>query len=320
MIRYSLIAGCLCSVAFGACVRIEGGRIVSKDLAAVEPAFTSVPADSVIGLAPAAGLQRTLSPTELSRIAHSLGATVAVTQGICVERASELLTEARLRAAMEPVLSNQDVQIDIVDFSRYPVPIGELEFALSGLPRPSSSRPDAAVIWRGRVKFDERRTMTIWASVRISSEGAWVEAATPIAANMEIRADQVVLKSGRVYGLQAKSIADVNELIGRRLARSARAGQRITADMIGARRDVEPGDAVQVSVKSGLAMLRFDAQAETGGKTEQHVFVSTPNGRRMSGMVVAKGKVLVDVDKENPTVAHGSSDRDTRDVARSARP
>jgi flagella basal body P-ring formation protein FlgA len=319
--HYGLIAGWLCSVAFGACVRIEGGHIAAKDLAGVALAFASVPPDSIIGLAPAPGLQRNLSTAELSRIARDLGATAAITEGVCVEGASELLTEARLRAAIEPVLSRPDMQIDIVDFSRYPVPIGELEFALSGLPRSSSSRPDAPLIWRGRVKYDERRTMTIWASVRISSEGSWVEAVTPIAANVEIRADQVVLKSGRVYGLQAKSISDVSELIGRRLARSARAGQRITADMIGARRDIEPGDLVQVSVKSGSAMLRFDAHAETGGKTEQHVFVTMPNGaRRISALVVAKGKVLLDVDNEKVAASRGSSDRDARDVARSARP
>jgi flagella basal body P-ring formation protein FlgA len=318
--RYVLIAGCFCSIAFGACVRIEGGRIAAKDLAGLVPAFASVPADSFIGLAPAPGLQRNLSAVELSRIAHGLGVTDAITQGICVEGASDVLTEARLRAAMEPVLSRPDVQIDIVDFSRYPVPSGELEFALSGLPQPSSSRPDAPVIWRGRLRYDQRRTMTIWASVRISSEGSWVEAATPIAANVEIQTDQVVLKSGRVYGLQAKSVADVNELIGRRLARSTRAGQRITIDMLGARRDVEPGDAVQVSVKSGLAMLRFDGRAETGGKTQQHVFVTMPNGRRLSAVVVAKGKVLLDVDNDKVAGAHGSSDRDARDVARSGRP
>jgi flagella basal body P-ring formation protein FlgA len=320
VIRYGLIAGCICSVAFGACVRIEGEHIAAKDLAGVVPAFASIPADSAIGLAPAPGLRRNLSAAELSRIAQGLGASAAITEGICVEGASELLTEARLIAAIEPVLSRPDVQIDIVDFSRYPVPIGELEFALSGLPRPSSSRPDAPVVWRGRVKYGGRRTMTIWASVRISSEGSWVEAATPIPANAEIRADQVALKSGRVYGLQAKPITDVSELIGRRLARSARAGQRITADMIGTQRDVEPGDTVQVSVKSGPAMLRFDARAETGGKTEQHVFVSMPNGRRISAVVVAKGKVLLDVDNQSVAAAHGSSDGDARDIARSARP
>ena len=116
--RYSLIAGCFCSIAFGACVRIEGGRIAAKDLAGLVPAFASVPADSFIGLAPAPGLQRNLSAVELSRIAHGLGVTDAIAQGICVEGASEVLTEARLRAAMEPVLSRPDVQIDIVDFSR----------------------------------------------------------------------------------------------------------------------------------------------------------------------------------------------------------
>ncbi len=318
--RAALIAGCICSVSFGACVRIEGDRITAKDLAGVAPALASVPADAVIGFAPVPGLRRNFSANELSRIAHGLGATDAVTEGICVERASEVLTEARLRSAMQAALPRPDVEIEILEFSRYPVPLGELEFTLSGLARPAATAPDAPVIWRGRVKYGGRLSVTIWASVRISSEGSWVEAAAPIAANEEIHADQIVLKSGRIYGLDTRLIMDANELIGSRLARSVRAGQRITADMIGARREVEPGDLVQVSVVSGAAALKFDGRAESGGRTGQRVFVNMPeNGRRISAQVIAKGKAQLDVDKKNVVSRNGSADRDAGDAAGAVR-
>lgn len=310
--RAALIAGCICSISFGACVRIEDDRITAKDLAGVAPAFTSVPADAVVGFAPVPGLRRNFSANELTRIAHGLGATAAITEGICVERASEVLSEGRLMTAMQSALARPDVQIEILDFSRYPVPPGELEFTTSGLARPPAMAPDAPVIWRGRVKYGDRRTVTIWASVRISSEGSWVEAAAPIAANQEIRADQLIVKSGRIYGLDARLMTDPNELIGRRLARSTRAGQRITADMIGARREVEPGDLVQVSVVSGAAALKFAARAESGGRTGQRVFVNMPDTRRrISAQVIAKGKVQLDVDKDKKDVAaaSGSADR-----------
>jgi flagella basal body P-ring formation protein FlgA len=221
---------------------------------------------------------------------------------------------------MQAALPRRDVQIEILDFSRYPIPPGELEFTVSGLARPAAMAPDAPVIWRGRVKYGDRRTVTIWASVRVSSEGSWVEAAAPIAANQEIRADQLIVKSGRIYGLDTRLITDLNELIGRRLARSVRAGQRITADMIGARREVEPGDLVQVSVVSGAAALKFDARAESGGRTGQRVFVNMPeNGRRISAQVIAKGKAQLDVDKKEVAARNGSADRVAGDAAGTVR-
>ncbi|HZT37949.1 MAG TPA: flagellar basal body P-ring formation chaperone FlgA [Bryobacteraceae bacterium] len=318
--RAGIIAGCICSISFGACVRIEGDRVTAKHLAKAAPAFAAVPGDAVIGFAPAPGLQRNFSAGELSRIAHRLGAVEEVVEGICVERASEVLTEERLLTAIRSALPRTGFQIEILDFSRYPVPAGELEFTLAGLPRPPAAAPDAPVIWRGRVKYGDRRTVTVWASVRISSEGSWIEAALPIAANEEIRASQLILRSGRMYGLDAGVIRDPNELIGRRLAHSVRAGQRITADMIGARREVEAGDLVQASVVSGAAALMFEARAESGGRTGQRVFVKMPDtGRRISAQVIAKGKVQLDVDKKDVAAAGGSADRVGGDDARPVR-
>jgi flagella basal body P-ring formation protein FlgA len=318
--RAGVLAGCICSISFGACVRIEGDRITAKDLAQAAAAFAAVPADAVIGYGPAPGLRRNFSAGELSRIAHRLGATEEIVEGVCVERASEILTEARLLTAIRSALPRADFEIEILDFSRYPVPPGELEFTLAGLPRPPATAPDAPVIWRGRVKYGDRRTVTVWASVRISSEGSWVEAAQPIGANEEIRASQLIVRSGRMYGLDARLITDPNELIGRRLAHSVRAGQRITANMIGARREVEPGDLVQASVVSGAAALKFEARAESGGRTGQRVFVKTPDGgRRISAQVIAKGKVQLNVDKKDSAAARGSADRVAGDDARPVR-
>ena len=106
------------------------------------------------------------------------------------------------------------------------------------------------------------------------------------------------LKSGRVYGLDGKRIATIEEVAGSRLKHSVRAGQAITSDMITERREVEPGDTVDVAVTSGAAALRFSARAESGGRLHEKIFVAAPTGgKRLAVVVTAKGKAEIDVDE-----------------------
>jgi hypothetical protein len=52
---------------------------------------------------------------------------------------------------------------------------------------------------------------------------------------------------------------------------------------------------VAVEVRSGAALLKFEAAAESGGKAGELVAMRNPaNGARFRARVVAKGKVLLD--------------------------
>jgi flagella basal body P-ring formation protein FlgA len=297
MIRALAILLLAVCAAAGACITVQSDRILARDLAAAMPEFAAIPSDAVVGLAPAAGVRRTISPLELERIARRAGVTIGATGGACVERASEQLTEAVLRPALEAAIGRDDVRIEIVDFSRRRLPKGAIEFHASALPAPSAARPDAPVIWRGCLRYDGTRTATIWARVRISRQGSWVEATGPIGTKESVRPDQLVVKSGRVYGLSTNRISSVEEVAGHRLKRSVRAGEPITGDVIAERREVEPGDIVGVSVSSGSASLRFTARAESGGALHDKIYIAGPiGGKRLKAVIVAKDKVEIDAD------------------------
>ena len=208
------------------CVAVDGDKILMADLAKAMPEFSAAPGTEPIGLAPAPRVRRAFYWYELDRLGKEYGIRVPAGAAACFEGASEILTEERVREALARAPHDPQATFTVLEFSRFPVPHGELEF---GPPPPSDGRQP--VIWRGRLNYGVRRSVTVWARVKLE--------APP--------------------------------------------------------REVERGDRVAVEVRSGSALLKFDAAAESGGKAGDVVSLRNPaNGARFRARVVAKGKVLVD--------------------------
>lgn len=148
-----LITALLIAAPAWCCTAIEGDRILGKHLAAEAPAFASIDANLDLGPAPHAGARRVYRPFELERIAakHNLAAP---TTEACFERATQTLTPEALRE----VIGND---VEITDYSKNPLPLGELEFPQSGL--------DPTGLWRGRLLYGDNRSIPVW--VRISVPG-----------------------------------------------------------------------------------------------------------------------------------------------------
>ena len=146
-----------------ACQVVEGERIRATDLAAASPNFMALPAGTDLGPAPSVGARRTFQPEELIRLANLYGVTVAGSPaGLCFERASQTLTREKLLPLLKQTLARDGVGIEVADFSRSPLPLGELEFRLEGL--------TPAGLWRGRVNYGQARSTPIWAKVRLIDE------------------------------------------------------------------------------------------------------------------------------------------------------
>lgn len=150
-----------------ACQPVDGGHILGKHLAAANPIFATLDPDLAIGFAPLAGVQRVLRTPELARIArdHAIPSTDLLAP-VCFERVTERMTAEQLqpilRAALEKAaIGNDAIQFEIVDFSRYGIPHGTLEFPESGLA--------SSGMWRGRVSYDEGRSAPVWARIRFTS-------------------------------------------------------------------------------------------------------------------------------------------------------
>jgi hypothetical protein len=146
----------LCSLVFttalSACTLVEGDRILGRELAAENASFASIKGDADIGPAPAPGSRRTFQYYELDRIAKEHSIALASHEA-CFERATVLLTADLLRETVKGV--------EILDFSRNPLPVGKPEFLPDGLA--------ATGLWRGRWLYGENRSVPIW--VRVSGSG-----------------------------------------------------------------------------------------------------------------------------------------------------
>ncbi len=268
----------LISITALACHVVNGPNIIGKDVAAADPAFATLDPAAIIASSPIPGVQRIL------RVRG---------EELCFERATRILNPSELLEALRgAVLSLRgvsdplDVQIEILDFTRTPVPVGTLEFTPSGL------SPNG--IWRGRVHYDDHRTTPIWVKVRVTTEQTWIEALQPLAPGKPIEAGQLALRTGPRSPLGPAPIGAVELIAGRTAARIVRPGEPIFANMLTTPREVERGDHIQVEAVAGEAKISFDAVAQSSGRTGETVLVRNPeNGRFFQARVQAKGQVSV---------------------------
>src|SRR5687768_4845058 len=77
------------------------------------------------------------------------------------------LTVAQIKTAMFQSLQQDDVEIEVVDYSRYPAPSGTLVFDRAALLPAIDANAGRIVFWRGRIDHGDTRTTSVWARVRL---------------------------------------------------------------------------------------------------------------------------------------------------------
>jgi hypothetical protein len=155
-----------------ACVAVEQDRVLAKDLAPENPWFARLDPGLEIALTPLAGITRVFKRGELAALALRNRIVVEIPgsfSSLCVERAAAPLTPERLQPVLEQVLGGSPVRI--LEYSRYPVPRGEIEFTRAGLTRTG--------LWRGRVIYGNRHSTPVWAKVALEPSAAESSAAQP---------------------------------------------------------------------------------------------------------------------------------------------
>ncbi len=281
----------LIAVAFGcqafACNLVDGARILGRDVASASPYFAALDPGLVVGATPLPGVQRIFHADELVRLARQNAlAPPAPVAEICFERTTEPLTAEKLLPILRTALGIDGADISILDFSRYGVPPGTLEFARAGL--------SVDGLWRGHIAYDENRSFAVWVKVRVSIVQAWVEAAEPLPSSKPIAAAQLVLRKAARSPLGPAPVASIDAAEGRLPIRAIRPGEPIFASLLLAPHEVERGDTVSVEVISGEARLLFDAAAETSGRLGELVLVRNPDSRKpFQARVEGKDKVVI---------------------------
>jgi len=283
--RFVLTVAMSCAAAH-ACAVVEGAKITARDLAAAAPIFASLDPAMVIAPAPIPGVRRVMNSEELARIARANGIAAGSLAELCFERPTTTLTADELLPLLQGAVGIEGARVEILDFTRTAVPRGTLEFSRAGL--------DGNGLWRGRVKYDDNRTASIWVKVRVTTEQNWIEAIQPLAPGKPIGAEQLGIRSGSRSPYGPAPIGAVEIAAGRTPNRSIRAGEAIFPSMLSIPHDVERGQTVHVEAASGDAKISFDAVAQSSGRAGESVLVRNPeNGRYFQARVEAKGKVSV---------------------------
>ena len=160
-----------------ACTVVEGDRIRGADMA-----LTGLDTAADLGPAPLAGARRVFRAPELARLAIRHGFAAPAGLEVCFERAAQRLTLEKLEPVLLAALGMD--RVEIVDFSRYPVPQGTLEFPRAALA--------SSGFWRGRVVYGENRSASVWAKIRVGgSQAGSVERGDKIV--VEVRSGGVLL-------------------------------------------------------------------------------------------------------------------------------
>src|SRR4051795_1687477 len=158
-----LILFAMVSTARANCLSVEGDRILVRDLAVRIPEFATVSGDEAIGFAPLPTVRRIMGAGELVRIGRRFGIEIAAPADICFETPTEKLTSAKILEEIRTSLAMEGVEIELIEFSNYPVPVGVLSFPRSGLNVHPLLTDRSIVFWRGKVTYAGTKTYAVWA-------------------------------------------------------------------------------------------------------------------------------------------------------------
>jgi len=279
-------------LALAGCLAVDpaSDSISAGDFAKAWPAMASLAPDTELGLAPAPGVVRTFGPPELRQLAARFQIKEAPPAGICFERRTALLDPAALRQVLQHELPG--TQLEVVDYSRAPVPQGVIEFPRAGL----RAAPGGA-FWHGGVRYAKTRRFAIWVRIQAKFAVKRIVAAAPLKAGETLTA--AMLKEKTVDEFPTDGFAaSVDEIAGQILRRPLAAGEAIRSAWLEPPKLVLRGDLVSVEVHRGGAHLRLEGFAQASGAAGETIPVLNPLSHRIfRARVRGKGIVFVDEGK-----------------------
>ena len=284
------------AVVSGRCLPVTGDRILGANLASADAKFASLPATLQLGYTPAPGASRVFTALELQRIARANGIQSTNFTDVCFEIPVHVPTDAEFVEAMHPALP-AEASLRLVDMSRTAIPSGKLQFPLSGLEPPAVGN-DGAQLWRGFVQYTDTRRIAVWARVVVTATYATVVTRTALAADTPI--DAASLEIETITGpLKREVLASrLEQVVGRVIRRPLPAGSEIPISLIDEPSAIRRGDLVRVEVRSGLAVLHFDAVAESTVRAGEYAGFRNPiTGKTFRALAETGSKAVIVVGK-----------------------
>ena len=278
----------LTTLALAACVAISpaSDQVLLRDLAPAFGPSQDLPLDSVIALAPAPGVERRFDIAELRRIAARLKLSEPQ-RDICVSRPVAAFDAGRVMEALRSHFP--EARIELLDFSRQPLPEGVLEFPRSGL-----RQAPGGALWSGSVQYAGRRRVAVWARVKVTVTEPRVVAAEDLARGRLIDSSVLRLESREEFPSTEALAASLDEVAGKTLRRPVRAGTAIRSGWLESAKAVLRGETVQVESQEGAALVQAPGVAQTsGGIGETILVLNSMSHKRFPARVTGRGKVTV---------------------------
>jgi flagella basal body P-ring formation protein FlgA len=288
------------------CRVVTDDVIRMRDLAAAAPAFAPIDEDSVVAYSPLPGSIRMLQGAELVRLAKRHGIADGEFANVCFQRAMRQLSEQELLEAFRQALGIPSAEVELVDFSRFPAPVGDLVFPRSGL---SLTPSTGSSFWKGYVIYGNDHHFTVWARLKVRVQLKRVIAIDNLVTTKPVRADQVRIEALEGVPDALAPAQSLDQVVGKNLLRPIPRGATVSLDDISTAISVRRGDKVEIDFRSSVVHLRFDAIAEMDGRFGDHirlrnlqsssVFVAEVSGKDQARVVPAE-EIAEETNEETP--------------------
>lgn len=272
------------------CLAIDTETVLARDIAAIVPAFATVPGDSLLGFVATSGAPRIFKGIELERLAKNRGVEVTGLPDLCVARRTFIPQPEQIREAMSAGLGIPSAKIEVLSSSDRAVPSGQLIFPRNGI-QPGLNNE---VVWAGFVHSGENGKFPVWAHARITATMTRVVANVNIPVGKPIQKEQVRVESCEDSPLDEVTARNLDEVVGFAATTALRINVPIRKTQLERPADVSRGDLVRVDVISGGAHLVTEGRAESSGRTGAMILVRNPSsGKDFRAQITGKGQVTV---------------------------
>ena len=273
------------------CIPVSGDRIEVRHVQPFLPEWSSVESGALLEWAPAPGKRRVLSPRDLARWAHLHGAaTPALSTGLCFEWPMIQLSSVDILSAIQRALGQPGVAIEIVDWSRKPLPKGVLSFNKSQCAGGNS----ASMLCYGAVEYAPHHRQPVWARVALRTHIVQVEVTGALAHGTLIKREDLRVVETEGPRQAIVGLRDPDAIVGRRCRRNLAPGQPIHESDLEVQPLAEKGDLLMLEIRSGSARLKLPAYAEARGVRGDIIPVRNPDtGRVLRARLEEKGKAVL---------------------------
>ncbi len=205
-----------------------------------------------------------------------------------------VLTGERILPAMQRALGNTPANIEIVDMSQFPVPEGEVEFALKDLNPPSSA--NSPVRWRGYIREGDTKTFAIWAMVRIKGECTRVIAEETLEVGRPILPEQIRQEAYLGFPFARNASVALADIVGRAPLRTLRSGSTVSPDATTEPVIVASGADLTAEFRSGRLRVTAPVVAIAAGKLGDIISVRNPSSKKIfAARIQSSGRVIVEL-------------------------